>query len=469
MLPSNRRTRALQRCLGISTARPGDGGMGSGLATRVGQATSRRVEHGEGDESPQGRHTVPQRFDGAGTREVEEDTVFGLFDLRRDFAEGQEHGRGLGGGQRGLWERVGAQGRMQDIRGTRQEEPHGVRQEGRGGRAVAVEVTRDGLERVVTMPTRAVKLLRHPRRRGGPQGGDDKGRGVASDHHLGLENAPPWLGPGRRGLGERVREPAAGGRARALGLREGRALLVQAACRLHDGCGVAKEDGMAGQAEDAIDAVPMGQDCEHLRGRDMTVAAHQDRGPWPVATQEGEESDADHGMLRAEGPCARAEAGRHQRPCKPLEDHKRPGAIMRIIMVGERQLLLPGGRIVRVIEIEPNGGRRLRVARDEVGSQRLRQPREVFPVHTVCKPREGRGTRESLLWSQRGAFHAQLKQGITSAAVGIIAVRRAGGNVRETLGQEVTQGVSDVGRMAGIVDGGRKACSQANLAVDAAE
>ena len=71
---------------------------------------------------------------------------------------------------------------------------------------------------------------------------------------------------------------------------------------------------MACQAEDAIEAVPMGQDLDHLRGRAMAVAAHQDRGPWPVATPEGEESDEDHGMLRADGPCARAEAGRHQRP-----------------------------------------------------------------------------------------------------------------------------------------------------------
>ena len=239
MPPSNGRTRALQRGLGIATARPGDRGMGRGLATRVGQATSRRVEHGEGDESPQGRHTVQQRFDGAGTREVEEETVLGLFDLRRDFEEGQDPGRGLGVGQRGLLERWGAQGMRQDIRGTRQEEPHGVRQEGRGGRAVAVEVTRDGLDRVFTMPTRAVDLLIHPLRRGGPQGGDDTARGVASDHDLGFENDPPWLGPGRRGRGELGIQTAAGGRAHAMGLREGSTLLVQTACLLHDGRGVA--------------------------------------------------------------------------------------------------------------------------------------------------------------------------------------------------------------------------------------
>jgi len=253
--------------------------MGSGLATGVKQATSRRVDHGEGDESQQGCHTVQQRFDGAGTREVEEDTVLGLFDLRCDFEAGQDHGRGLGVGQRGLLERLGAQGMMEDRGGTRQEEPHGVRQESRGGGAVAVEVTRDGLDRVFTMPTRAVDLLIHPLRRGGPQGGDDKARVVASGHHFGCENAPPWLGPGRRGRGELVIQTAAGGRARAMSLREGGPLLVQTACLLHEGGGVAKQNGMACQAEDDIDAVPMGKDLDHLRGRDMAVAAPMGRVP----------------------------------------------------------------------------------------------------------------------------------------------------------------------------------------------
>jgi hypothetical protein len=130
-----------QGCLDTSAARPGYCGMGSGLATRVRQATSRRVDHGEGDERQQGRHTVQEHFDGAGTREVEEDTVLVLFDLGRHFEEGEDHGRGLGLGQGGLLQRLGAEGMMQDIGGTRQQEPHGVRQEGRRGGAVAVEVT----------------------------------------------------------------------------------------------------------------------------------------------------------------------------------------------------------------------------------------------------------------------------------------------------------------------------------------
>jgi hypothetical protein len=66
-------------------------------------------------------------------------------------------------------------------------------------------------------------------------------------------------------------------------------------------------------------------------------------------------------------------------------------------------------------------------------------------------------------------FHTQLKQGITTEAVGIIAVRIAGGDLIDPLGQEVAQGVINVGWMAGIVYGCREACGEANLAVNAAE
>jgi hypothetical protein len=75
---------------------------------------------------------VQQRFDGAGTREVEEDAVFVLFDLSCHFEEGEHDRRGLRLGERCVLERRGAQGMMQDIGGTRQEEPQSVRQEGGG-------------------------------------------------------------------------------------------------------------------------------------------------------------------------------------------------------------------------------------------------------------------------------------------------------------------------------------------------
>src|SRR5262249_29011905 len=112
--PSNGRTISLQGCFDTSAARYRYHGMGSGRSTWVRRATSRRVDAGEGDERQQGRHTVQQRFDGAGTREVEENTVLVLFNLGRHFAEGEDHGRGLGLGQRSLLECLGQEDLMHD-------------------------------------------------------------------------------------------------------------------------------------------------------------------------------------------------------------------------------------------------------------------------------------------------------------------------------------------------------------------
>lgn len=63
---------------------------------------------------------------------MEEDAIFVLFDLRGDFEEGQDDSRGLGLGQRRVLQRGRAQGMMQDIGRTREEQTHGIGQEGRG-------------------------------------------------------------------------------------------------------------------------------------------------------------------------------------------------------------------------------------------------------------------------------------------------------------------------------------------------
>ena len=142
---------------------------------------------------------------------MEEDTVLVLFDLGRHFEEGEDHGRGLGLSQRGVLQRVRAEGMVQDIGGTRQEKPHGIGQEGRRGGAVTVEVTLDRLDIVFAIPTRAVDFFIHPLRCGGRQGGDDKAGVVPSGHDFGFEDDPPWLSPGRRGIGELLIETTAGG------------------------------------------------------------------------------------------------------------------------------------------------------------------------------------------------------------------------------------------------------------------
>ena len=254
-----------------------------------------------------------------------------------------------------------------------------------------------------------------------------------------------------------------------MGLRKGGPLLVQTACLLEDGCGVAEQDRMACEAEDEIDEMPMREHREHLWCGKMAVPTDQDMGPWPVATQESEEPNQDHRILRTGGPCARAQAGRHQRTGESFKAQERQIAIVLIIMVIERHLLLAMGRIVCMIEVEHDGRRRLRVAGDEVGPQRLGEPIEVLTIHTVFKPREGRCTRQVLLGSQWRTLAPQLQQRIAPEAVGIMAVGLAGGHWIETLGQEVAQGVSNGGGMTCIVDGGRQACGEANLAIDATE
>ncbi|SRR6266446_3960432 len=68
---------------------------GSGVARRVMDGTSRRVYHRTRDKIEQGGDTVQERFDGAGTREVEEDAVLVLLDLSCHFEESEDQGSGL--------------------------------------------------------------------------------------------------------------------------------------------------------------------------------------------------------------------------------------------------------------------------------------------------------------------------------------------------------------------------------------
>lgn len=53
--------------------------------------------------------------------------------------------------------------------------------------------------------------------------------------------------------------------------------------------------------------------------------------------------------------------------------------------------------------------------------------------------------------------------------IGLIAVRLPGGDLRDALGQEVTEGVVDIGRMSLVLHRSGKAFGEANLAVDATQ
>jgi hypothetical protein len=69
----------------------------------------------------------------AGARQLEEDAVLVLFDLRGDLAEGHDDRRGLGLRERGMVYSGGPSGLVEDLRSPREQQPEGLGQEG-GGR-----------------------------------------------------------------------------------------------------------------------------------------------------------------------------------------------------------------------------------------------------------------------------------------------------------------------------------------------
>jgi hypothetical protein len=54
-------------------------------------------------------------------------------------------------------------------------------------------------------------------------------------------------------------------------------------------------------------------------------------------------------------------------------------------------------------------------------------------------------------------------------AIGIVAIGIAGGDLVDTLREEIPEGMVDVGRMPFIMDGRRKTFGETNLAIDPAQ
>ena len=121
--------------------------------------TSGGVQGGYRDSGEQRGDPAQQRFDRARCREVQENSVLVLLDLSRHFEQGEDHGAGLGGGEGGVGERVGAEGMVEDIGGARQQEPRSVGQERRRRGAVTVEVTFDRFDIVFAISPCAVEVF----------------------------------------------------------------------------------------------------------------------------------------------------------------------------------------------------------------------------------------------------------------------------------------------------------------------
>jgi hypothetical protein len=410
---------------------------------------------------------VQQGLDGTRRRQVEENAVLILFDLGRHLEQREHHGGRLGRRERGVGQRVGAQSMVEHRRTTCQEEPHGVGKEGRGGGAVAAEITLDRFDIVFTIPPGTIEVFIHLLGRWGLSGGHHKARLVPCRHDCGLDDHPPRLVPRGGGRGEVLIDAAAGGGLLAIGVSHGRLLPEQVTGGLHDWRRMAEEHGMASQAEDERDPAPLGEHLQHFWRGAMTVTAHENRGLRPVAPQIREEADQAHRIFHATGPLPRPEARHHSGMGGPCANAQRQRAITLIVMVREGTLLLAMRGVCRMVEVEDNRRGGLRVAGKKLVHKRLRETREIGAGHAVFEPRERRGTRQVLRGIQRAAFHAQLQQGIIPQTVGIIAVRIARGALIDALREEVPEGMGNIRRVALVAHGGSQALREADLAVDA--
>ena len=126
---------------------------------------------------------------------MQEDPILVLFDLCRHLEESENHRGGLGVGERSVLQRVRAEGMVEDIGRTREQQAHGVGEEGCRGRAVTLQITLHRLDIVFAIPAGAIEVfVQHLRWRGSKRG-DDKARIIPRAHDFRLEYHPPGAGP----------------------------------------------------------------------------------------------------------------------------------------------------------------------------------------------------------------------------------------------------------------------------------
>ena len=126
---------------------------------------------------------------------MEEDPILVLFDLRCHLEEGEHHRRGLGVSERRGLQRVRAEGMVQARGRTREQQAHGVGEEGRRGRAVTLQSTLHRLAIIFTLPAGAIEVFVPHLGWGGRQRGDDKAWVLPCAPDFRLEYHPPGAGP----------------------------------------------------------------------------------------------------------------------------------------------------------------------------------------------------------------------------------------------------------------------------------
>ena len=98
----------------------------------------------------------------------------------------------------------------------------------------------------------------------------------------------------------------------------------------------------------------------------MTITTDQDMRVRPVATQIRQEPHQNHRIFCSAGAGPRTQVGCHQGVRGPFENEEGEIAMVLIVMIIAGELLLAIRRIIGVIDIQHNGGWRLRVTGTKV-------------------------------------------------------------------------------------------------------
>ena len=94
---------------------------------------------------------------------------------------------------------------------------------------------------------------------------------------------------------------------------------------------------------------------------------------------------------------------------------------------------------------------------------------EVGLFHLVLQTRERGGTGSILGRIQGPPLHPELEYGVMAETIGVIGVRIPRSDLIDALGEEVSQTMVDIGRMAFITDRRCKALGQPHLTIHTSE
>jgi hypothetical protein len=131
--------------------------------------------------------------------------------------------------------------------------------------------------------------------------------------------------------------------------------------------------------------------------------------------------------------------------------------------------LRPMRRVIRVVELSDHGLRRGGIAVDKGLDKGPGKAVGILAIALVFQAGHGGGTGQRLRVIERSAVEAERKERVMPEAVGIIAIGIARGDLLHPLGDEVTQGMIDRGRMARVMESSGQTRGEADLAINAAQ